>query len=88
MTAILIEYSTGFVREFKKLSIAKKQQAIKAEKIFLKNQFSPKLKTHKLEGKLKGLYAFSINYQDRIIFEFVTEKKVVFYRIGSHDIYR
>lgn len=86
--AIKIEYSTNFVRDFKKLSSFKKQQAIKAEKVFFKNQFSPKLKTHKLTGKLKGLYSFSINYHDRIIFEFVNEARVIFYKIGSHDIYK
>lgn len=88
MNQIQIEYSTNFIREFKKLSPSVKKQALKAEKIFKENQFSPKLKTHKLTGKLKGLWAFSVNYQDRIILEFAEEGKVVFYRIGSHDIYK
>ncbi len=88
MNKIQIEYSTGFVREFKKLSPSIKKQTLRAEKIFKEDQFSPKLKTHKLSGKLKDLWAFSANYQDRIIFEFVDEVKVVFYKIGRHDIYK
>lgn len=88
MNKIQIEYSTNFAREFKKLSQNKQKEALKAEKIFKADQFAVKLKTHKLTGKLKGLWAFSINYQDRIIFEFAGEGKVIFYRIGSHDIYK
>lgn len=88
MNKIQIEYSTGFIREFKKLSLDKQKQALRAEKIFKEDHFSIKLKTHKLTGRLKGLWAFSINCQDRIIFEFMEDKKVVFYSIGSHDIYK
>lgn len=88
MTKVQIEYSTNFIREFKKLSPSIKKQAVKAERIFKENPFSSKLKTHKLTGKLQNLWAFSINYHDRIIFEFVGKHKVVFYRIGSHDVYK
>lgn len=83
-----IEYSTNFDKQFKKLTPKIQKQAIKAEKLFKKDPFSSKLRTHKLSGKLGGLWAFSINYQDRIIFEFIGNSKVVFYKIGSHDIYK
>ncbi|TSC86653.1 MAG: hypothetical protein G01um10147_865 [Microgenomates group bacterium Gr01-1014_7] len=88
MTITQIEYSTNFVRLFKKLTPEVKKQAVKAESLFKKNPFFPKLKTHKLSGKLAGLWAFSINYQDRIIFEFMEKGKVLFYKIGSHEIYK
>lgn len=88
MNKIQIEYSTNFTRGFKKLSQDKQKEALKAEKIFKENQFAIKLKIHKLTGRLEGLWAFSINYHDRIIFEFMGEGKVIFYRIGSHDIYK
>ena len=83
-----IEYSTNFVKQFKKLTPQVKKQAIKAELLFRKDPFSPRIKTHKLTGKLSNLWAFSIDYRNRIIFEFIDEGKVVFYRIGSHEIYR
>ena len=83
-----IEYSRNFVKQFKKLSPQIQKQAVKAEKLFKKDPFSPKLKTHKLSGRLEGLWAFSINYKDRIIFEFLGKEKVLFHKIGSHDIYK
>ena len=88
MTIRQIEYSVNFVKQFKKLPPQIKKQAIKAEKLFKEKPFSPKLKTHKLSGRLEGLWAFSINYKDRIIFEFLDKGKVLFYKIGSHEIYR
>ena len=88
MTVAQIEYSTNFVKQFRKLNPQLQKQAIKAEKLFKKDPFSPKLKTHKLSGRLEGLWAFSINYKDRIIFEFLGKGKVLFYKIGSHDIYK
>lgn len=83
-----IEYSSNFVKQFKKLTPQIQKQAIKAEKLFKKDPFSPKLKTHKLSGRLEGLWAFSINYSDRIIFEFMGKGKILFHKIGSHDIYK
>ncbi|MFH1832739.1 MAG: type II toxin-antitoxin system mRNA interferase toxin, RelE/StbE family [Candidatus Levyibacteriota bacterium] len=88
MIKVHIEYSTNFVRQFKKLSSDKKKQAVKAERIFKKDQFDPKLKTHKLTGRLQGFWAFSINYQNRIIFKFMGKGRILFYKVGSHDIYK
>lgn len=88
MNITQIEYSSNFVRQFRKLTPQVQKQTIKAEKLFKKDSFSPKLKTHKLSGRLGGLWAFSINYKDRIIFEFLGKGKVIFYKIGSHDIYK
>lgn len=46
--------------------------------------FDSRLKTHKLQGKLKDSYACSINYRYRIVFEF-DEKYIYPDSIGSHD---
>ncbi|MBI2595343.1 type II toxin-antitoxin system YoeB family toxin [Candidatus Daviesbacteria bacterium] len=88
MAITQIEYSSNFVKQFKKLTPKIQKQAIKAEKLFKKDPFSPTSKTHKLTGQLEGLWAFSINYKDRIIFEFMGQGKVLFHKIGSHDIYK
>lgn len=87
-TLLRIEYSSNFVKQFKKLTLQTQKKAIKAEKLFKKDPFFPKLKTHKLTGKLEGLWAFSINYSDRIVFEFMGKGKILFHKIGSHDIYK
>jgi mRNA-degrading endonuclease YafQ of YafQ-DinJ toxin-antitoxin module len=47
--------------------------------------FDPSLKTHKLSGKLKELWSFSVDYDERILFYFTEDEKAVFVDIGSHD---
>ncbi|MDO8570884.1 MAG: type II toxin-antitoxin system mRNA interferase toxin, RelE/StbE family [Candidatus Daviesbacteria bacterium] len=85
---IKINYAKRFLRAFKKLTPNKQQLAIEREKIFIKDPFSLTLKTHKLSGELKEYWSFSITYQDRVMFRFVNDHEVIFYRIGSHDIYK
>lgn len=65
-----IIYGPNFEKKYKKLPVNIKNIAIKQEAIFRKNPFNPKLKTHKLKGKLKEFFSFSIDYKYRIIFEF------------------
>ncbi|EKD56561.1 MAG: hypothetical protein ACD_58C00147G0007 [uncultured bacterium] len=83
-----IEYNQTFSRAYKKLSLKEKILAEKREKIFRQNAFDPKLKTHKLKGKLKDYWLFSITYSHRILFKFTIKGKVLFYDIGDHDIYQ
>ncbi len=83
-----IIYSAEFIRLFKKLSVDIKKEAIKKEIIFKKNPFDPKLKTHKLKGKLKDCHTFSISYHHRIVFEFSKKNLIYFHTIGSHDVYK
>lgn len=83
-----IIYSPKFTREYKKLPDGIKDNAEAQEKIFRKNPFDPKLKTHQLKGKLSGFLSFSIGYKYRIIFEFAKDKNTVyFHSVGDHDIY-
>jgi len=83
-----IDYSPEFRRLFKKLPIEIKKEAIKKEKIFLKDPFYSSLKTHKLSGKLKGKWAFSISFTHRIIFSFEKKDYIRFHSVGNHDIYK
>lgn len=83
-----IIYSSKFAREYKKLPGDIKDIAEEQEIIFRKDPFDPRLKTHKLQGKLNGFLAFSIAYKYRIIFEFAKGKETVyFHSVGDHDIY-
>lgn len=43
------------------------------------------LRTHRLSGKLKELWSFSVEYDVRVIFFFEGKDKAVFVDIGSHD---
>lgn len=82
-----IYYSKKFAREYKKLPDKIKLIAEKKEKVFRKNPFQPQLKTHKLTGKLKSYWAFSLDYQYRIIFEFADKDIIWFHSVGTHEIY-
>lgn len=55
--------------------------------LFTENPFHPFLKTHSLSGVLKSYWAFSINYSQRVIFQFLNDKQtlVMLIAIGSHD---
>lgn len=55
--------------------------------LFINDPFDTKLKTHKLSGKLKDLWGFSIGYDLRVVFYFTKDKppKAVFIDIGTHD---
>jgi mRNA interferase YafQ len=48
--------------------------------------FTPALKTHKLQGELKGLWACSVEYDCRVIFAFNPgADAIILIDIGSHD---
>jgi len=53
--------------------------------LFSKNPCNPRLKTHKLVGKLDGLWAFSVGYDYRVVFRFIDAEEVLLIDIGTHD---
>ncbi len=82
-----IFYSSKFEKQYRKLPEAIKSLAEEKEIVFRINPFDAILSTHKLHGKLKGFYAFSINNKYRIIFEFENSDYIKFHYVGTHDIY-
>lgn len=83
-----IEYSPEFARCFRKLSNELKIKVLEKEKIFRKDYRDPRLKTHKLSGKLAGRLAFWVDFKTKIVFSFINSKLFRFHSIGSHDIYK
>ena len=83
-----IQYLPKFLKQYQKIPLKVKIKAEKQEIIFRKNPFDPRLKTHRLTGNLKEFWAFSIDYQYRIIFQFADENTIWFYSIGTHAIYK
>ena len=82
-----IYYSSKFEKEYRRLPIKIKLLAEKKERIFRKNPFDPRLKTHKLIGRLKVYRSFSVDIHYRIIFEQIDKKTIWFHSIGTHEIY-
>jgi len=83
-----IFYSPEFVRKYKKLPGPLKDLAKEKEKIFRVDPFDASLKIHKLRGRFRKFWAFSVNYNCRIIFKFEQNNKIKFYSIGGHSIYQ
>lgn len=84
---MLIRYHPHFVRSYQKLSRDVQRRAEQREAMFRANPFDPRLDTHKLLGKLKRFWSFSVDKRNRILFEF-SRNEIIFLDIGDHDIYR
>ncbi len=84
----IIRYTSKFERSYKKLSLHKKVVAEDREKVFRKDPFGPRLKTHKLKGKLKNRWSFSLTYSQRVLFSYYQDNEVIFYDVGDHRIYQ
>ncbi|MEK9174525.1 MAG: type II toxin-antitoxin system mRNA interferase toxin, RelE/StbE family [Patescibacteria group bacterium] len=83
-----ILYSSHFERSLKKLPQSLKAEVGQQELIFRKNCFNPQLKTHKLKGRYKDLWSFSITHKHRIVFKFLNKNTVYFIDTGDHSIYQ
>ena len=53
--------------------------------VFRQDPFDPRLKTHRLAGKLERYWAFSVAYDCRVIFRFLSDERAVLADIGSHE---
>ena len=84
-----VSFSSSFKKTFKKKI---KSTELKADfwlmlELFINDPFNIQLKTHKLSGKLKDLWSFSLGYDLRIVFYFTKDKpkKAVLVDIGTHN---
>lgn len=82
-----ILYHPRFKESYKNLSLAVKKKAEVKEKIFRVDPFDSRLKTHKLHGKIKNQWSFSINRRHRILFEF-DKGDIIFLDVGDHKLYQ
>ena len=85
-----IEFSSSFRRYFRKQTW--KHAQLEASfwqqlELFIENLFHPALPTHRLSGKLKGLWSFSIRYDMRVVSTFLEEKpkRALLIVMGTHD---
>jgi addiction module RelE/StbE family toxin len=84
-----VAFSKSFKKSFKK-------NLITSESIndfwvrlewFINNPFDSRLRTHKLSGKLNGLWSFSLSFELRIVFYFTDDnpKRAILVDIGTHS---
>lgn len=83
-----IFYSPEFKRDYKKLPKNLREQLKIRGLLFEINPFHPRLRTHKLSGKLKGVWSFSVDIHYRVIFEFLGDQEILLLRVGDHGVYK
>ena len=85
-----ISFDSSFKRAYKsklKEGAITEEKFLIVLKLFMEDPYSESLKTHKLSGKLKGIWSFSLGYDLRVLFYFTNDKpkNVVITNIGNHD---
>lgn len=83
-----IHVTSDFQKSFRKLPAVVQSLAEKRDLQFRADAFDRRLRTHKLKGALDGYWAYSVNYRYRVVFRFVEGGEVIYYDIGTHEIYR
>jgi len=82
---ISVLYTAKFIRMYKDLEPALKDE-IRDKILDFENEANhKKLKVHKLRGEFKKCFSFSINYKIRIVFEYENKKTVNLLYVGGHD---
>lgn len=65
----IIQRTRKFEKSFAKLNTKTQKIFIKKLRIFIDDEYTPSLRTHRLKGKLKDHYAFSVTDDIRAIYE-------------------
>lgn len=88
---IKVAFSKSFKRAFKKRiagNSGREEKFWTKLELFKNDLFDPTLKTHKLSGKFKNYWSFSIEYDLRVIFYFVDDENILLIDIGtSREVY-
>jgi addiction module RelE/StbE family toxin len=89
----VIIFANSFKRAYK--SLIRKHPELKPKtenilRLLAENPFNPSLQTHKLKGQLAGSWACTVEYDCRIVFDFIENSKsgdeeILLLDIGSHD---
>lgn len=81
-----VDVSSRFKKSFRKLHSFIQEKAILRMKIFEEsNGRDPRLDVHKLHGKKKEEWAYSVDRSYRIIFIFLENNRVLYTNIGTHN---
>ena len=83
-----IKYSLKFLKHLLRLPEKIYHKTRERERTFREDAFSPRLHTHKLHGKDEYAWAFWVDFTYRIKFIFLNEGEVLFFDVGTHDLYK
>ena len=82
-----VRWTSAFKRAFRKRVMGTPDENLFRSKLetFTVDPFDPGIRTHKRSGRLEGLWAFSVNYDCRVVVRFLSDEEVLLVDIGSHD---
>ncbi len=86
--ALDIGYKPSFIRQFNKLPKGLQDEVVKKIELFKNVDNHQHLEVHKLKGRLKKFYGFSIDYKNRVVFDYLSKNEVVLLAVGDHEIYK
>ncbi|OGG60627.1 hypothetical protein A2765_03555 [Candidatus Kaiserbacteria bacterium RIFCSPHIGHO2_01_FULL_56_24] len=82
---LTVEYSSRFIRTVRKIDTDLQGEIVERVELLKDSDNHKRLKVHKLTGKLKGIWSFSVNYRIRITFSKQKKDVFVLETIGTHD---
>lgn len=83
-----VYYKPSFIRRLKKLPTGLQDAVIEKIELFKNIDNHERLEVHKLKGRLKKFYGFSVDYNNRIVFEHLSDGEVALLAAGDHEIYK
>jgi mRNA-degrading endonuclease YafQ of YafQ-DinJ toxin-antitoxin module len=89
----VLVWSSGFTRALRRAIRRRPELRPSVERSLRQladDPFQPSLHSHKLKGKLAGIWACTVDYDNRILFEFIPnpetgEDEIHLLAMGTHD---
>lgn len=80
-----VHFTPHFVKSVKKMPDNLLEDIFDKVELLKNRENHKMLKVHKLNGSMKDLHGFSVNFKLRIIFKYISQGEVVCMFIGDHD---
>lgn len=85
---LTIGYAPSFIRQYDKLEKALQTEVKAKIALFRDPKNHKQLEVHKLHGRMKDRQSFSVNYKDRVVFQYEGKNIALLKAVGDHEIYR
>ncbi len=72
---------------YKKLPVHLQDEVVEKIELFRHLKNHEALEVRKLKGRMKGYYGFSIDFRNRVVFEYISDYEVAFLVVGDHKVY-
>ena len=87
-SGVRVEVTSRFQRSFNALPLTLQRLTTERVAWLAAHPFDPRLKTHKLKGRLKGVWSFSVTHAHRVLITFPQPGVALLHDVGTHDVYR